>query len=158
MIDTERAEFVLAVTAMAAAYDKAADEAMFDGYWITLADLPLDKVKAAIVDAMRECDHMPKAAQIRTRAKAATEAEVEEERRRVEQHRRHVESMGSEIVRRGLRAKAGEERIREELQRVGEQYGFELYWPGEEPWSEERAQRSYKPPQPLQLSFDTERH
>ncbi len=53
------------IAALAATFNREADEAMFQGYELGLSDLPLDAVKLAVERAIRECKFMPTAAELR---------------------------------------------------------------------------------------------
>ncbi len=61
--DAER--FGELITALAAAFGREADQATQLGYWLGLKDLPLDAVEHAIMQAMRECEHMPRPVELR---------------------------------------------------------------------------------------------
>ncbi len=65
MDKTQAREFGEAIAALAATFDRPADEARLLGYKMGLEDLPLSAVKTAVARAMRECDRMPNVAELR---------------------------------------------------------------------------------------------
>lgn len=63
--DHDRAEFVKLVTALARTFGRDADEATFTGYELGLSDVPIDRLKMAVVRAIRERKFMPTVAELR---------------------------------------------------------------------------------------------
>ena len=68
MGDSEKREFLLAMAALAATFRQEASEAVFEGYWRGLRDLPLAAVNVAVDRAMRECKFLPTVCELRERA------------------------------------------------------------------------------------------
>jgi len=62
---TERRDLVRLIAALAATFNREADEAMFEGYELGLCDLPVPAVKLAVGRAIRECKFMPTVAELR---------------------------------------------------------------------------------------------
>lgn len=62
---SDRVEFAQAITALAASFRAESDEAMLEGYWWALDDLPLEAVQRAVRSAMRQCKFMPAAFELR---------------------------------------------------------------------------------------------
>lgn len=75
MHDSDYDEFVLAIAAMAATFRQEATEAVYEGYWRGLRDLPLDAVNAAVDRSMRECRWMPPVAELRERGGVVSPAD-----------------------------------------------------------------------------------
>lgn len=65
MQKNERAEFVLLIEALAAAFRAETTQAFLEGYWLGLEDLELKAVKHAVVSAMRQCKFLPSMAELR---------------------------------------------------------------------------------------------
>lgn len=65
MNTTDRQAFGFCLAGLAATFQTEIDEAGIAGYWMSLSDLPMPKVKKAIEIASRECKFMPKAAELR---------------------------------------------------------------------------------------------
>ena len=72
---SEKREFLLAIEAMAVTFRQEGTEAVYEGYWRGLRDLPLAAVNVAVNRAMRECRFMPSVAEIRERADVMTQAD-----------------------------------------------------------------------------------
>ena len=68
MQNSDRAKFVLAIQALAAAFRAEVSEALLEGYWLALDDLELSAVGAAVKRALRECRFMPAANELRSLA------------------------------------------------------------------------------------------
>ncbi len=62
---TDQSDRIRLIAALAATFNREADEAMFQGYEIGLADLPLEDVQRAVQRAIRECKFMPAVAELR---------------------------------------------------------------------------------------------
>ena len=60
--------FRSAIGGMAVTFRQEASEILFDGYWMGLADLPIEVVERAVVQAIRECKFMPTVAELRESA------------------------------------------------------------------------------------------
>lgn len=136
MTNDDRIEFAKTLAAMAAAYDFECDEACAEGFWITLNDLPLDKVKAAIHKLMRESKFRPKAAEIREIVVDELEREGKAADRELRITRGYCESIAANIVRSERKNGATDEDIREKLRTESLRLGIDVYWPGEEPWNQ----------------------
>lgn len=141
MIEAEKTAFVAALTRVAAAYREECDLPLFDGYWMTLSDLPWPDVEAAIFTAMRTCKFMPKAAEIREFATTAIETARIEKQKQLQSIHSYCESRAMQIVREGRRAGLDEAAIRARLKERSVA-DFPLFWPGEEPWSPEAQRRA----------------
>lgn len=63
--DQEREQCVKLIAAMARTFSRDADEATFTGYELGLSDVPLDRIKQAVVRAIRELKFMPTVAELR---------------------------------------------------------------------------------------------
>lgn len=63
--DQDREEFVTLITALSRTFSRDADEATFTGYELGLSDVPIDRLKMAIVRAIRERKFMPTVAELR---------------------------------------------------------------------------------------------
>ena len=65
MIESDKRQFAQMLEVMAESFHKEASEAMVNGYWIALQDLPMREVSLGIQDALRTCEYMPRPATIR---------------------------------------------------------------------------------------------
>ena len=65
MQESDREQFVLAVTGMIETFGKEASMPMLNGYWMALSDLSLEQVKRGIIGAMQTCKFLPTVADIR---------------------------------------------------------------------------------------------
>lgn len=61
----QKDNFALLLEALAATFQKKTDEAMLEGYWIALSDLPIDIVHLAVRKAMRESEFFPTGKKLR---------------------------------------------------------------------------------------------
>lgn len=68
MTHDDRARFAAVLTALAETFNEPLSTARLEGYWLALADLPLDAVEAAVQRALREAKFFPKPAELRTLA------------------------------------------------------------------------------------------
>lgn len=59
MTESDRQAFTDVMQALGATFGRECDEPMLLGYWMALADLPIENVKRATVRAIRECERMP---------------------------------------------------------------------------------------------------
>jgi hypothetical protein len=64
----KRIEFCKTIAALAATFRQEATEALYEGYWLGLDDVPVEAVKSAVVQAMRSCRFMPSVAELRALA------------------------------------------------------------------------------------------
>lgn len=85
---SDHLEFGDLLKALAAAYREEVDEATTAGYLLTLSDLPIERIKAAVVEAMRTKRFFPKAAELREIAQAAIDREASV--RNLARHRRRM--------------------------------------------------------------------
>jgi len=53
------------IAGMAITFRQEASQVMYDGYWLGLADLPIEAVELAVVAALRTCKFMPSASELR---------------------------------------------------------------------------------------------
>lgn len=136
MTPEDREPFALTLAATASAYREEADEAMAEGYWITLSDLPLDRVKSAVFELMRTSKFMPRASEIRELVLDALSSEMRIKQREERIEHAYCEALAQQIVRDGRRQNLPDEDIREALAYQGERRKLTLYWPGEEPWNQ----------------------
>lgn len=65
MIFDDRERFVMLLTACAETFGRAMSEAMLEGYWIGLNDLPLESVERAVEHGIRSSKFMPSVAELR---------------------------------------------------------------------------------------------
>lgn len=65
MQESDREEFVTLIAALASTFRTETDEAMFEGYWLALSDLPLEAVQRAVAKATRECEFFPRGKELR---------------------------------------------------------------------------------------------
>lgn len=65
MKNSDRAQFGLAVSALAAVFRQEPTEALLEGYWMGLSDLELGSVQQAIARAMRSARFMPVVVELR---------------------------------------------------------------------------------------------
>lgn len=153
MTNDDRNAFMLSLTELSAVYSTTElDIASFNAYWLALGDLALSDFKTAVMEVARSCKFMPTPAEIRSRIVAKVADEEREKKLRLKRSHDQASGLAYQIVRAGVKAKASEERIKEELRRVGEEYGLVLFWPGEAPW--ERVEHPAEP-EPLKLTFET---
>lgn len=138
MTNDDRQPFAKTLAALAAAYDFEADEAVAEGFWLTLHDLPLGRVQAAIFHLMKTSKFRPKAAEVREIVVAELNRDREQLAHQQRISRGFATGTAYVIHRDRKRAGASDDEIRAELQRESERLGIPLYWPGEEPWAEER--------------------
>lgn len=75
MLESDRKNFVTAIAAMAATFRQEGTEAIYEGYWVGLSDLDWPAVKLAVTRAIRECEFMPSAAELRKKAGAISPAD-----------------------------------------------------------------------------------
>jgi hypothetical protein len=61
----DREAFGIAMMPLAAVFRVQLSETLLEAYWLALVDLPLEAVQAAVVAALRSCQHMPPPAQLR---------------------------------------------------------------------------------------------
>ena len=66
----DRKGFRELIEALAAAFNAEVSEALFTGYWMGLQDLQLSDLRRAGADAIRDCQFMPKPAELRELAGA----------------------------------------------------------------------------------------
>lgn len=144
-------KFAIRIAAMAAAYDKECDEAMLEGYWLTLSDLPFETVMEAVVECMRAYEFFPRASQIRQHTEQLIRHAALEATRLEQEGQRESELIAHQIVKHHRRLGRTEEQIRDALEIASEKLGTKLYWPGEEPWSREAE---FRRREPLVLDFD----
>lgn len=136
MTPEDRQSFALTLAAMAAAYREEADEALAEGYWITLGDLPLDRVKPAVVELMRTSKFMPRASEIRELVLEALAAEMKTSQREERIEHSYCEALAQKIIRAGRVKSQTDEEIRDALRLEGLRRSVTLFWPGEEPWNQ----------------------
>lgn len=138
MTNEDRQAFAKTLAAMAAAYDIECDEALAEGFWITLRDLPLDRVQAAIFHLMKTSKWRPKAAEVREIV-VAEQGRLQERLDREQKINQQFATGTAFVIRReAKRAGATDDEIRDKLKLESERLGIPLYWPGEEPWAGER--------------------
>lgn len=65
MQQDEHDAFAVLVEALAATFRIEVTEALLEGYWMALDDLPLAAVRDAACKAMRQCQHMPRGVELR---------------------------------------------------------------------------------------------
>lgn len=68
MIQADRKRFLNCIGALAIATRTAADEAIFEAYWIGLQDLPIERIESAAHDAIRTSRFFPSVAELRERS------------------------------------------------------------------------------------------
>jgi len=73
MVESDRADFSLAVGAMLETFGQEATKELIRGYWIGLSDLELNSVQFAVARAIRECDRLAKPVELRRLAGEATD-------------------------------------------------------------------------------------
>ena len=78
MQESDREQFVLAVTGMIETFGKEASMPMLNGYWMALSDLSLEQVKRGIIGAMQTCKFLPTVADIRGQYPARVFSPVDE--------------------------------------------------------------------------------
>lgn len=61
----EHDDFAVLIEALAATFRVEVTEALLEGYWMALDDLPLAAVRNAACKAMRQCQHMPRGVELR---------------------------------------------------------------------------------------------
>jgi hypothetical protein len=61
----DREKFAMLIDSLAANFGKPAETALLEGYWMALEDLPLEAVARAVRSAIRQCQHMPRGAELR---------------------------------------------------------------------------------------------
>lgn len=61
----DRAQFAMALQALAATFRVEPTEPLLEGYWRALRDLPMDAVERAVDTAIRQCQHMPRGVELR---------------------------------------------------------------------------------------------
>lgn len=138
MTDADRKPFARTLAALAAAYDMEVDEAVAEGFWMTLCDLPLELVQAAVLEVMRTSKFRPKAAEIRelvVKEQAAAQRIAHRERQIT---LAYATATASRIIRKLREQGYPDDAIRNQLALESERLGLTLYWPGEEP-DEERG-------------------
>ena len=134
MTNDDRKAFARTLAAMAAAYDVEVDEAVAEGYWMTLEDLPLNLVQAAVQALMRTNKHRPKASEIREMVQREQAAAKKASAREQQIERSYTTGIATRIVRQMRSAGVADDvAIRERLATESERLGVPLYWPGEEP-------------------------
>jgi hypothetical protein len=74
MENQDRKSFALLINALAASFGRDADEALLEGMWLGLRDLPLRALEQAVTTALRQCQYMPKAVELRQLAGEMTAA------------------------------------------------------------------------------------
>ena len=62
---SDREHFVSALEALAATFRVDPTEALLEGYWMALDDMPIEGVMRAVRSAMRQCKHMPRGVELR---------------------------------------------------------------------------------------------
>ena len=136
MTETDRQSFAQALAACVSAYREEGDEALAEGYWLTLSDLPLDRVKDAIVALMRTSKFMPRASEIREIVvdQLGIEARAADRETRIVQD--YSVALAGRIIRTIRQTGADEATIRERLKLESERLSIEIHWPGEEPWNQ----------------------
>lgn len=125
MTNADRVAFGLALAEMTAAYQKEFDEAALNGYWITLRDLELSGIRAAIEVACRTSKFMPTAAAIREivlenihrSANAAAAAKRQAE---------YMAAVVYGIEQDAIRNNWTQEQLEAEVRRVGENMNLDL--------------------------------
>lgn len=65
MRDSDRERFVAVINAVAASFGSEPTEALLEGYWLGLEDLPMERVEAAAKRAIRSQSRMPRPAELR---------------------------------------------------------------------------------------------
>ena len=65
MIDSDRTRFAVVFNGLAATFSKEPSKPMLDGYWLGLADLPLEAVEGACQRAIGTCKFMPVPVELR---------------------------------------------------------------------------------------------
>lgn len=65
MHESEKPTFATALEALASTFRVEPSPALYEGYWMSLDDLPLASVLTAIKSAMRQCERMPSGAELR---------------------------------------------------------------------------------------------
>lgn len=65
MRSEERGEFTTVISALAATFNSEPTEALFEGYWLGLRDLPITAVKRAAARAIRDMRFIPKPIELR---------------------------------------------------------------------------------------------
>jgi predicted small metal-binding protein len=136
MTSDDRIEFAKSLSAMAAAFDMEVDEAVAEGFWITLGDLPLDRVQAAIKQVMRSCKFRPKASEIREIVVEQMEHEARLAHREERIVRDYATALAGSIIRQMRKESRTDEEIRDKLRLESIRLDIPLAWPGEEPWNQ----------------------
>lgn len=128
MTEADRKPFGLVMAALAAAYREECDEAVLEGYWLSLADLELPAIRGAVAIACRTSKFMPKAAELRAtviEAMTAAQRELDRARRACEYKRSIVYGIEQDALKKGWT----NEQLVAEIRRVGENVGLDLPGP-----------------------------
>jgi hypothetical protein len=135
MTTEDRHAFKTLMLALAAAMDFEVDEAVAEGFWVVLNDLPLSHVQTAVHEVMRTSKFRPKASEIREIVLQQLAIENRRLGRQEQISQNYAEAMATNVIRDARRRNADDAEIRELLKLKGQQLEIELYWPGEEPWN-----------------------
>jgi hypothetical protein len=65
MDDSQRKQFTDCIGALCASFGTDASTALYNSYWLGLADIELSSVQSAVARAIRECSHLPRPAELR---------------------------------------------------------------------------------------------
>ena len=60
MQESDRPVFIGLMEALCATFRAEPSEALFEGYWMALDDLPIDHVRNGVAEAMRSSAHLPR--------------------------------------------------------------------------------------------------
>lgn len=99
------------LTILATAHDRAVPDGLADVWSATLADIPFDLGRAAVIELLQSSPYLPKIAEIRERARLIDAEQERAEKRRLQiasrgQSRTEPERTGADMVRHVLGALA----------------------------------------------------
>lgn len=72
---TEKQDFAVTIAALFSTFGQEATRDIMHGYWLGLCDLGLEVVQGAVAKAIRECDRLPRPAELRRLTGLSSKAE-----------------------------------------------------------------------------------
>lgn len=78
MENKDRPEFMRLLLGLAETYRREASEALIDGYWLGLADMPVADIRKGVAACLKTSTFMPSPAEIRSKAMGGSELKAAE--------------------------------------------------------------------------------